>query len=115
MFGSEHYMRLAAALVAAGLLGAMIVNPGAGKRYAQKAAALNPDATPVSARACEQGVPALRAPFAPMGDILSVSPLGEATAPGEQLPAPAIRLNTKKGRNVFERRVTSALAPARIY
>lgn len=113
MFRSEHYMRLAAALVAAGFLGAMIVNPGAGKRYAQKAAALNPDATPVSARACEQGVPALRAPFAPMGDILSVSPLGEATAPGEQLPAPAIRLNTKKGRNVFERRVTSALAPAR--
>lgn len=113
MFGSEHYTRLAAALVAAGLLGATIANPGAGKRYAQQAASLNPEATPVAARVCERGAPALKAPFAPLGDILSVSPLGEATAPGEQLPAPAIRLNTKKGRNAFERRITSALAPAK--
>jgi hypothetical protein len=34
------------------------------------------------------------------------------TAPGETLPAPSIRLNTKKGRTTFDRRVTTALAPA---
>lgn len=113
MAGFEHYTRLAAALAAAGILGALIANPGAGKRYAREAAALSPDATPVSARACERGGPALKAPFAPIGDILSVSPLGEATAPGEQLPAPAIRLNTRKGKSAFERRVTPALAPAK--
>lgn len=113
MFGSDYYTRLAAAIAAAGLLGAVIANPGAGREYAQKAASLRGDATPVSARACERGAPALKGPFAPIADILSVSPLGEATAPGEQLPAPAIRLNTKKGRNAFERRMTSALAPAK--
>jgi hypothetical protein len=35
------------------------------------------------------------------------------TAPGEPLPAPSIRLNTRQGRTVFERRVTRALAPAK--
>lgn len=113
MFGSEHYLRLAAALAAAALLGVLIVNPGAGKTYARQAAALGPEATPVAARACERGEPPLKAPFATIGDILSVSPLGEATAPGEQLPAPAIRLNTRKGKTAFDRRMTSALAPAK--
>lgn len=113
MFGSEHFLRLAAALAAAALLGALIANPRAGKDYARQAAALRPEATPVAMRACERGAPALKAPFAPIGDILSVSPLGEATAPGEQLPAPAIRLNTRKGKSAFERRRTAALAPAR--
>lgn len=113
MVGSEHYVRLAAALFAAGLLGVVIVNPGAGKHYARKAAAIGGDQTPIAARACQSGQPALKGPFAPFGDILSISPLGEVTAPGEQLPAPAIRLNTKKGRSDFERRPTSALAPAK--
>jgi hypothetical protein len=113
MIVTEHYMRLAATLVAATLLGLTIANPGAGRKYAEKAATIGIDQTPMSARACERGAPALNAPFAPIGDILSVSPLGEATAPGEQVPAPAIRLNTRKGRNAFERRTTSAVAPAK--
>lgn len=113
MFNSEHYLRLTAALVAAAMLGGFIANPGAGKDYARQAAALRPEATPVALRACDRGATALKAPFAPIGDILSVSPLGEATAPGEQLPAPAIRLNTRKGKTAFERRRTAALAPAK--
>jgi len=113
MFGFEHYLRLAAALTVATILGALVVHPGAGKDYARQAAALSPDATPAAARACVRDAPLLKTAFAPMSDILSVSPLGEATAPGEQLPAPAIRLNTRKGKTAFDRRVTSALAPAK--
>lgn len=106
-------MRLAASLVAAGLMGAIIANPDAGRRFAAKAAVFSGDPALLAARECESGQPALKGPFAPLDDILSVSPLGEVTAPGEQLPAPAIRLNTKKGRTAFERRTTDVLAPAK--
>lgn len=112
MVGSEHYLRLAASVVVAALLGVAIANPLAGKAAVQKVAAKT-DPQPLATRACDNGSSALKAPFAPVDDILSISPLGEVTAPGEQLPAPSIRLNTKKGRTTFERRVTSALAPAK--
>lgn len=111
--GSEHFLRLGAAALVAALLGATIANPTAGKRYVERAAALAPETVPLSAKACEPGAPALKTAFAPIADILSVSPLGEVTAPGEQLPAPSIRLNTRKGVTAFERRMTQALAPAR--
>lgn len=113
MIGSEYFLRLAAALFAAALLGVTIANPGAGKAYVRKAASIGVDTIPMTVRDCERGAPTLKSPFAPISDILSVSPLGVATAPGEQLPAPAIRLNTRKGRNAFERRTTAALAPAK--
>ncbi len=117
MAGSEHYLRLAASLVAAGLLGSLIASPDAGRRYTQKAArqaaSFGSASTPLAERACARGETTLKAAFAPLDDILSISPLGEVTAPGEPLPAPAIRLNTKKAGNVFERRVTTALAPAK--
>jgi hypothetical protein len=108
---SEHYVRLAAALAAAGLLGVAIVNPTGGKTAAARVAAISGADVPLTERPCEAGV--LGAAFAPIEDILSVSPLGGVTAPGEALPAPAIRLNTKKGRSLFERRMTAALAPAK--
>ncbi|NWG93037.1 MAG: hypothetical protein HXY21_11115 [Parvularculaceae bacterium] len=113
MSGAEHFTRLAASLFAAALLGAVIANPDAGRRYTEKATALASKAPRASSRPCARGASALKTAFAPVEDILSVSPLGEVTAPGEQLPAPAIRLNTRTGGNAFERRRTDALAPAR--
>lgn len=114
MVGSEHFTRLAASLVAAGILGALIAHPDAGKRSAEKLATLAAaDPAPLVAQPCESGRSPLKAGFAPLDDILSVSPLGEVTAPGEPLPAPAIRLNTRKGRTDFERRATDVLAPAK--
>ncbi|MCB2098779.1 MAG: hypothetical protein KDE05_14195 [Parvularculaceae bacterium] len=113
MSGSEHFTRLAASIVAAGLLGLVIAKPDAGRTAAEHAAALKTDPAPAAERVCEKGVDPLRVAFAPIDDILSISPLGEVTAPGEQLPAPAIRLNTRKGETAFDRRVTAALAPAR--
>ncbi len=113
MVGAEHFLRLGAAGAAAALLGLVIVNPGAGKQYAERAAQLRPVADPLSAKACERSAPLLKAAFAPFDDILSISPLGEITAPGEQLPAPTIRLNTRKGKTQFDRRVTDARAPAK--
>lgn len=113
MAGSEYFLRLSAAVATAGLMGLAIAQPTAGKRYAEKAAAFAGDSTAVAARACAGDAPVLHGPFANIEDVISVSPLGGVTAPGEQLPAPAIRINTRKGASVFERRVTEALAPAR--
>lgn len=110
---SEHFLRLAASLLAAGLLGLAIAKPDAGIRATERAAALRGDPAPAASRPCERGRTPLAAAFAPIDDILSVSPLGEVTAPGEPLPAPAIRLNTRKGESAFDRRVTEALAPAK--
>ncbi|MFN0025166.1 MAG: hypothetical protein ACKVS5_14840 [Parvularculaceae bacterium] len=107
----EYYVRLAAALAAAGVLGVVIVNPSAGLRATARVAAIGGGDVPLAKRPCP--LVALDGAFAPLDDILSISPLGGVTAPGEALPAPAIRLNTKKGRSLFERRVTTALAPAK--
>lgn len=113
MAGSEHFLRLSAAIAGACVLGLAIAKPDAGRRYAEKAASFRANPAPLAARSCERGGEALKGPFAPLDDVLSVSPLGEATAPGEQLPAPSIRLNARKGRTIFERRVIDALAPAK--
>jgi len=113
MSDSGYFTRLAAVLLVAALLGAVIMQPDAGKRYARKAAALQPEPTPMAARACARGEAALGGPFALIDDVLSISPLGGVTAPGEQLPAPYIRINTRKGETVFDRRQTTALAPVR--
>lgn len=110
---SEYYLRLAAALSAAGLLGLAIANPSGGKDAAARIAAIGGPDIPLGDRPCPAGAALLDTGFAPMDDILSISPLGGVTAPGEALPAPAIRLNTKKGQSLFERRMTDALAPAK--
>ena len=108
-----YLTRIGATCVAAALLGVMIAKPDAGRRYAEKAAALKPEPKVMAPRACASGEAVLKSAFAPIDDVLSVSPLGGVTAPGETLPAPTIRINTKKGATVFERRRTTALAPSR--
>ncbi len=99
----------------AALLGAAIVWPQAGSRFLEGASdlAAKADGAPMATRACAIGEPALSGPFAPIDDVLSVSPLGGVTAPGEALPAPYIRINTRAGDKAFERRSTTALSPAK--
>lgn len=114
MSDSGYFTRLAAVLFVAALLGAAIKYPAAPRRVVERAAAVVAAAeTPLAARACAIGDPALSGPFAPLEDVLSVSPLGGVTAPGEALPAPYIRINTRRGETAFHRRMTTALAPAR--
>lgn len=107
---------LAAALVAAGL-GFTIARPGAPADLTASALDLantiTPDRQALADRACPVTGPALTGPFAPIDDVISVLPLGSVTAPDEPLPAPHIRINTRKGETVFERRMTDALSPAR--
>jgi hypothetical protein len=114
MSGSGYYTRLAATLFVAALLALTIKYPNAGRHAVERAAAVAAfmEKTPLSARACAIGEPALSGPFAPIDDVLSISPLGGVTAPGEALPAPYLRINTKKGKTAFNRRTTTALAPA---
>lgn len=115
MGGSDYYMRLGAALLVAALMVGAILRPEAGRDMAQTAslAAAVMEKGPASEKLCAIGEPAFAGPFAPVDDVLSVSPLGGVTAPGEALPAPYIRINTRRGATAFERRTTSALAPAR--
>ena len=115
MLGSGDATRLAAAFFTVSLLGAAIAWPQAGMRVAKSAEALaaRADGAPMATRACAIGEPALSGPFAALDDVLSVSPLGGVTAPGEALPAPYIRINMRSGDKSFDRRATNALAPAR--
>ena len=113
MSGSGYFTRLAAVLVACALLGLMIIRPDAGERAVDKVISLTPSPAALATRPCAQGEAPLKGPFANIDDIVSVSPLGAITAPGEALPAPYIRINTRKGETIFERRMTAALSPGR--
>lgn len=108
-----YLTRLVAACAVAALLGLTIIKPNAGKHYAAKVAAFKPAAQAFSSKNCAPGDTILKSAFAPIDDVLSISPLGGVTAPGEVLPAPAVRINTRKGATIFERRTTTALAPAK--
>ena len=119
MDNSGYFTRLGAALFTAALLIGVILRPNAGEEFVGKAAekaaivAAAADGAPMATRACAIGEPAFSTPFAKIDDVLSISPLGGVTAPGEILPAPYIRINTRRGETAFERRVTDALAPAK--
>ncbi len=115
MSGEGYYTRLAAVIVTAALLVGAVVKPNAGRDAVERAAAVaaSVETTPMAAKACAIGEPAFAGPFALIDDVLSVSPLGGVTAPGEVLPAPYIRINTRKGATAFERRMTTAFAPAK--
>ena len=119
MSGSGYYTRLAAAVFTAALLIGAILKPDAGRRAIERATIAaasietSMEKSPAAARPCPIGEPAFAGPFAPIEDVLSVSPLGGVTAPGEPLPAPYVRINMRAGDTAFERRTTSALAPAR--
>lgn len=110
---SGYYVRLAAVLVVAAVLGIAIYRPEAGRGLIEGVAAASEPRESLAEKSCPIGAAPLRAAFAPLDDVLSISPLGGVTAPGEPLPAPFIRINTKSAGSVFERRVTQALAPAR--
>lgn len=111
---SGYYTRLFAVLFTAALIGAAIAYPLAGKNAVKRAVAVAAAVeTPMAQRTCSIGEPSFSGPFAAHDDVLSVSPLGGVTAPGEILPAPYIRVNTKRGETAFERRRTNALAPAK--
>lgn len=119
MFGSGDATRLAAGVLTAALFGAAIAWPTAGTRVVERAGAIaadtlsRADGGPMAERLCAIGEPAFSGPFANIDDVLSISPLGGVTAPGEVLPAPYIRINTRSGEKAFERRSTQALAPAK--
>ncbi len=119
MSGTGDGVRLAAAFITAALFGAAIAWPQGGAKLAEKAESIasqtmaRADGAPMASRTCAIGEPALSGPFAAIDDVLSVSPLGGVTAPGEPLPAPYIRINTRSGEKAFERRETAALAPAK--
>ena len=114
MTGSGYYARLCAVLLVAVLMGAAIKYPNAGRNATARAsAAIAAVETPLEERACAIGEPAFSGPFAPLTDVLSVSPLGGVTAPGEVMPAPYIRINTRRAETAFERRTTNALAPVK--
>ena len=101
MSGSGYYTRLAASLAACAILGTLMMRPDMGERAVDKVASLKPEQVSLATQPCRQGEAAFAGPFAPIDDILSVSPLGAITAPGEPLPAPYIRINTRKGDSIF--------------
>ncbi len=112
--GREMYVtRLIASIVVSALLMAAIFQPTAPMRLAENAASLRPTPASLANRTCPLAGSLFTHPFADIGDVISVSPLGGVTAPGEPLPAPYIRINTRKGANQFERRQTSVTSPAR--
>lgn len=115
MSGSGYYTRLGAVLFTAALLVGAILRPDAGREAIERAslAAASIEKSHAADRPCAIGEPAFAGPFAPIGDVLSVSPLGGVTAPGEPLPAPYIRINMRAGETAFQRRTTNVLAPAR--
>lgn len=99
---------------AALMIGA-IFYPNASRDAVERAGrvAASMERAPLGERPCAIGEPVFDGPFAALDDVLSVSPLGGVTAPGEPLPAPYIRINTRSGQTAFERRETAAMAPAR--
>ncbi|NNL88260.1 MAG: hypothetical protein HKP25_04260, partial [Marinicaulis sp.] len=90
MSHGDYYIRLGAAVFTAALLGAVIIKPNAGRQAVERAAAVaaSVETAPYAERTCAIGEPAFDGPFAALDDVLSVSPLGGVTAPGEVLPAP---------------------------
>ncbi|MEO1708034.1 MAG: hypothetical protein AAFR69_09905 [Pseudomonadota bacterium] len=107
--------RLGAALFTAMLFGLMIAKPGDSHSVVKRIAGANPlTGAALSERACRTGQAILTSDFTNFDNVLSISPLGTVTAPGEILPVPYIRINTKNDGTPFNRRVTAALAPATV-
>lgn len=105
--------RLGAAVFTAGLFGLMIFKPLAGPSAVKSIAANNPlGVTSLAERSCRQGDSVITADFTDFDNVLSVSPLGGVTAPGEILPVPYIRINTRNDGSPFQRMTTQVRAPA---
>ncbi len=108
-----YFARLTAAIAVAGALAFIVFNPAAPRRLATRAIELAPEAAGLDAASCPVSSPVFTAAFADIDDVISISPLGGVTAPGEPLPAPFVRVNTKSGATAFERRMTEVLLPAK--
>ncbi len=113
MDGSNYFTRLLAALTAFAFLAVLIARPESGQQAVTAVASLKPNTIAMAEKPCAIGKPSLRASFTDFEKVLSVSPLGGVTAPGEVLPAPYMRVNMRQGDTIFERQETEALAPAR--
>ena len=115
MTGGDDFIRLAAVGLTSALFVGAIIKPNGGRELVERAAsaASSIETLAYSDKPCAIGEPAFSSGFTTLDNVLSVSPLGGVTAPGETLPAPYIRINTRRGENAFERRNTNALAPAR--
>lgn len=113
MASSGFFERFGGALATAAVLIGVIVNPSAPGRALEKAKSFSLPRTALADKPCRVAGPTLTSAFADIEDVVSVSPLGGVTAPYEPLPAPYIRINTRKGETAFDRRETAALAPAR--
>ncbi len=117
MSAAVYFTRFFAMLVVAAVLIGAVLKPSALTNVLPTLADKAEDAQERRANLSEKACPLAGAPlggaFADVDDVLSISPLGGVTAPQEPLPAPYIRINTKFGDTVFERRTTSALSPAR--
>ena len=117
MEGSGDFIRLAAAAAMSAALGLAIAHPEKGRTAAAsvsaKVDAMKPVRASLADEACPLGQPPFTNAFAEFDDVLSVSPLGAITAPGEPLPAPYVRVNTKKDASRIKRRITIARAPGR--
>ncbi|MBI1391151.1 MAG: hypothetical protein GC152_00285 [Alphaproteobacteria bacterium] len=108
-----YFGRLIATLgVAAALIG-IIIAPTAPSKFAAGVARLAPEPPTLANASCPTTDDIFAVAFADVADVVSVTPLGGVTAPGEPLPAPFIRINTKRGATAFDRRQTAVLAPAR--
>ncbi len=105
-------IRLGATFFTAGIFAVMIFHPNSGRDVVRQLAENNP-LTPgsLAERACKPGQTLLTTDFAAYEDVLSISPLGTVTAPGEPLPVPYMRVNTKASDGPFSRRKTSVFAP----
>ena len=112
-----YFLRLiAVGVVAAGLIAAVlrpVAVTDSVTRAAAGMAAAGPSSTPFQARTCPVARPVFAGGFADIADVISVSPLGGVTAPGEPLPAPYIRINTRSGASALTRRTTAVVSPAR--
>ncbi|MEO1015271.1 MAG: hypothetical protein AAFX08_08820 [Pseudomonadota bacterium] len=109
-----YFARLFATVTVAAALAFVVFNPTAPGRLAGRAIALAPKGPGLEEAACPAAAaPIFTSAFADIDDVISISPLGGVTAPGEPLPAPFVRVNTKSGETAFQRRQTQVRAPAK--
>ena len=112
---SDYGVRLVASLLVVALMIVLITRPTIGHDTSQRIASIGAslDHGNMADKPCRAGHAPLSHPFVDIADVLSISPLGEVTAPGEVMPAPYLRINTGRGENAFERKSTNAMAPTR--
>ena len=106
-------IRLGAAMFTGAIFGMMILKPQAGPGAVKTIASTNAlGGNGLASKSCRPGEALISSDFTDFSNVLSISPLGGVTAPGEILPAPYIRINTRSADTPFQRQVTNVKAPA---